>query len=105
MPLVRVLEAEAAAVLAPITPELEVIENGSYHQLLLMYKGARTPEEVLKAAGEGSGGSAVRYGVSAWYLINNQRREASALWASILEGTDWASFGYLAAEAEVAARR
>ncbi len=97
--------AEAAAVLAPITAGLEVIENGSYHQLLLMYKGERTPEDVLKAAGEGSGGSAVRYGVSAWYLINNQRREASALWASILEGTDWASFGYLAAEAEVAARR
>jgi tetratricopeptide (TPR) repeat protein len=97
--------AEAAGVLAPITPELEVIENGSYHQLLLMYKGERTPEDVLKAAGEGSGGSAVRYGVSAWYLINNQRREASALWASILEGTDWPSFGYLAAEAEVAARR
>ena len=97
--------AEAAAALAPITSELEVIENGSYHQLLLMYKGERTPEDVLKAAGEGSGGSAVRYGVSAWYLINNQRREASALWASILEGTDWASFGYLAAEAEVAARR
>jgi len=97
--------AEAAAVLAPITSELEVIENGSYHQLLLMYKGERTPEDVLKAAGEGSGGSAARYGVSAWYLINNQRREASALWASILEGTDWPSFGYLAAEAEVAARR
>jgi tetratricopeptide (TPR) repeat protein len=97
--------AEASAVLAPITPELEVIENGSYHQLLLMYKGVRTPEEILKAAGEGSGGSAVRYGVSAWYLINNQRREASTLWASILEGTDWASFGYLAAEAEVAALR
>ncbi len=97
--------AEAAAVLAPITSELEVIENGSYHQLLLMYKGERTPEQVLNAAGEGSGGSAVRYGVSAWYLINNRRREASALWASILEAPDWAPFGYLAAEAEVAARR
>ena len=98
--------AEAAAVLAPITAELEVIENGSYHQLLLMYKGERTPEQVLKAAGEGSGGSAVRYGVSAWYLINNQRRDATTLWASILEGVnDWPAFGYLAAEAEVAARR
>lgn len=97
--------AEAAAVLAPITANLEVIENGSYHQLLLMYKGERTPEEVLKAAGEGSGGSAVRYGVSAWHVISARRADASKLWASILEGTDWASFGYLAAEAEVAARR
>jgi tetratricopeptide (TPR) repeat protein len=98
-------QAEAAAVLAPITANLEVIENGSYHQLLLMYKGERTPEEVLKAAGEGSGGSAVRYGVSAWYLISGRRAEASSLWASILEGPDWAAFGHLAAEAEVAARR
>jgi len=97
--------AEAEAVLLPISAGLEVIENGSYHQLLLMYKGERTAEEVLKAAGAGSSGLAVRYGVSAWYLINNKRREATSLWASILEGPDWPSFGYLAAEAEVAARR
>lgn len=98
-------DAEAAAVLVPITANLDVIENGSYHQLLLMYKGERTPQEVLKGAGEGSGGSAVRYGVSAWYLISGRRADATALWASILEGTDWAAFGHLAAEAEVAARR
>lgn len=97
--------AEAAAVLTPILANLEVIENGSYHQLLLMYKGERTPEEVLKAADAGSGGSAMRYGVSAWHLINGRRREAESLWASILAGPDWPSFGYLAAEAEVAARR
>lgn len=98
--------AEADAVLAPIVPELEVIENGSYHQLLLMYKGLRTPAEVLTPAGGGPAGSAVRYGVSAWYLINNKRGEAASLWASILDGVnDWPSFGYLAAEAEVAARR
>lgn len=92
---------EAAAVLAPIDARLEIVENGSYHSLLLMYKGERTPEEVLKAAGEGSGATTVRYGVSAWYLINGRRREATQLWASILEGTDWPAFGHLAAEAEI----
>ena len=92
---------EAAAVLAPIDARLEVIENGSYHSLLLMYKGERTPEDVLKTAGEGSGATAVRYGVSAWYLINGKRREAAQLWATILEGADWPSFGHLAAEAEI----
>ncbi|HUF22794.1 MAG TPA: tetratricopeptide repeat protein, partial [Vicinamibacterales bacterium] len=30
---------EARRLLAPITKDLEVIENGSYHRLLLMYKG------------------------------------------------------------------
>ena len=98
----RAGQAEAAAaVLLPIDARLDVIENGSYHSLLLMYKGERTPEEVLKAAGEGSSAAtAVRYGVSAWYLINGKRREAQQLWAQILDGPDWPSFGHLAAEAE-----
>jgi tetratricopeptide (TPR) repeat protein len=93
--------AEAAAVLLPIDARLDVIENGSYHSLLLMYKGERTPEDVLKAAGEGASGTSARYGVSAWYLINGRRREAEQLWAAIIDGPDWPSFGHLAAEAEV----
>lgn len=98
----RAGQAEAAAaVLLPIDARLDVIENGSYHSLLLMYKGERTPEQVLKDAGEGSAATAVRYGVSAWYLINGKRREAQQLWAQILDGTDWPSFGHLAAEAEL----
>jgi len=91
----------AAAVLAPIDARLDVIENGSYLSLLLLYKGERTPEAILKDAGEGSGATAVRYGVSAWYLINGKRREAQQLWATILAGPDWPSFGHLAAEAEI----
>ena len=93
---------DATAALLPITADLDVIENGEYHQLLLMYKGERTPNAVLAGAGAEPGGSAVRYGVGAWHLVNGRRPEAAALWASILEGPDWPSFGYLAAEAEVA---
>lgn len=96
---------EAAAVLRPITAELDVVENTEYHQLLLMYQGQRAPEALLAAAGEDSGGSATRYGVSAWFLVNGRREEAEALWTAILAGPDWPSFGHLAAEAEVAARR
>jgi tetratricopeptide (TPR) repeat protein len=97
--------AEATAVLMPITGDLDVMENGEYHQLLLMYRGERTPDAVLANAGADSGGSAVRYGVSAWYLINGRDQEAGSLWAEILAGPDWPSFGYLAAEAEVARLR
>ncbi len=93
---------EAASVLQPITADLDVIENTEYHQLLRMYRGERTPEELLAAAGDDSGGSATRYGVSAWLLVNGRRDEAESLWKSILEGTDWPSFGHLAAEAEMA---
>lgn len=96
---------DAAAVLRQVTADLDVIENAEYHQLLLMYKGERTPAALLAAAGDGAGGSAMRYGVGAWHLVNGRRDEAAALWESILAGPDWPSFGYLAAEAEVASGR
>ena len=93
--------SDAKAVLEPIRADLDVIENGSYHALLLMYKGERTPAQVLSAAGEGAGGSAVRYGVSAWHLVEGRRDDARKLWDQILAGPDWPSFGFVAAEAEV----
>jgi tetratricopeptide (TPR) repeat protein len=93
-------DADAAAVLTPIRADLEVIENGSYHSLLLLYKGERSADAVLQAAGEGASGTAVRYGVSAWHLVNGRRADADRLWTTILAGSDWPSFGFLAAEAE-----
>ncbi len=94
--------AEAAEALKPIRADLEVIENMSYHSLCLLYKGERTVDDVLKAAGEGSAGSAVRYGVSVWHLYNGREAEARKLWDSLTSGQDWPSFGYIAAEAELA---
>src|SRR5690606_5252111 len=44
--------AAAAATLAPIAPDLEVIENGDYHRLLLVYAGRREASEALAAAEE-----------------------------------------------------
>jgi tetratricopeptide (TPR) repeat protein len=93
--------AEAAAVLDPIRADLDVIENKSYLSLLLMYRGEKTPEDVLAAAGEGSSAAAVRYGVGAWYLIQGRDADAKALWKQMVDQPDWPSFGHLAAEAEL----
>ena len=87
-------------ILAPVRADLDVIENGSYHSLLLMYKGERTPEQILASAGAGSGGSAVRYGVGAWHFVNGRKDEARRIWDEILRGPDWPSFGFIAAERE-----
>ena len=92
--------AEAREALAPIRADLDVIENGSYHSLVLLYKGERTVDAVYGAAGEGSAGSAVRYGVGAWHFVNGRRAEANKIWDGILAGPDWPSFGFIAAEAE-----
>lgn len=93
--------SDAKAVLDPIRADLDVIENGSYHALLLMYKGERTPAQVLSAAAEGAAGSAARYGVSAWHLVEGRQPEAKKIRDQILAGPDWPSFGFIAAEADV----
>jgi tetratricopeptide (TPR) repeat protein len=94
-------DAEATAVLQSIRADLDVIENGSYHSLLLLHQGERTAEQVLSPAGGTAAGSAVRYGVGAWHALHGRMDEANRLWREILEGADWPSFGYIAAEVEV----
>jgi photosystem II stability/assembly factor-like uncharacterized protein/tetratricopeptide (TPR) repeat protein len=56
-------KAKAEKVLAPINEKMTIIEDHDYYQLVLMYKGLKTPEELSnpKNAGEdaaGSGGAA-----------------------------------------------
>jgi len=93
---------EAAKVLAPIHAGLNVIENGSYLSLLLLHKGERTEADIIGVAGAGSAGSAVRYGVSAWHLVNGRTAKAREMWTEISKAPDWPSFGVLAAEMELA---
>jgi tetratricopeptide (TPR) repeat protein len=95
---------EAAEVLQPIHAEMDIIENQAYHQLLLMYKGELDPEALLEGP-EGSdtpSSAAVAYGVGAWYLYNGHEDQAQAVFNGMLQGSGWAGFGYIAAEAEVA---
>lgn len=95
---------EAQGVLQPIHAEMDIIENHGYHRLLLMYKGELTPANLLQDAesGDALANATVGYGVGNWHLYNGRPAEAEAVFRRILEGEQWAAFGYLAAEAEVA---
>jgi len=108
MTLRRLGRAEAAAqVLVPIRADLEVIENGAYHGLLLMYRGEKSAEALLAEA-EGAGGldfATVGYGVGNWHLVHGRRAEAEEIFRSVLAGGQWAAFGHIAAEAELARAR
>ena len=98
-------ETEAAAVLEPIREGMDVIENRDYHRLLLMYRGVLTPDSLLADAadsGNAVGFATVGYGVGNWHLYSGRRAEAVALFRRVIAGGSWASFGYIAAEAELA---
>jgi tetratricopeptide (TPR) repeat protein len=96
-------EPEAAAVLERITPEMRILENDAYHRRLLMYKGLLPPDSVMPPNTRDPVQLATYgYGIANWHLYNGDRYAAEELFRRILAGSDWAAFGYIAAEAEVA---
>lgn len=98
-------DEEAAAVLEPITADLDVFENGSYHDLLLMYRGEIAPEELWGGQEEALGSATVGYGIANWHLYNGRMDEAMAAFRRVLDTGQWAAFGTIAAEAELARMR
>ncbi len=93
---------EAIKVLAPIKEKMDIIENDGYYRLLLMYKGqvsAETLEQEAWKQAASPGSSSILYGIGNWYRINDRETEAQRVFRKMLEGSQWTSFGYIAAEA------
>ena len=97
-------DKEAKAMLAQFTKNMNIVENQSYHQLMLLYKGELPADSVLAPSAPitSSGTAAVAYGVGNWHLYNGRQADAEAVFRRIMGGGQWASFGYIAAEAELA---
>jgi tetratricopeptide (TPR) repeat protein len=96
---------DAARVVEPIGADLEIIENQSYHQLLLVFRGDRAAGDLLAAGGEELDRATVRYGLGAWHLIEGRRAEAEELFREAVKIGMWPAFGHIAAEAELARLR
>jgi tetratricopeptide (TPR) repeat protein len=97
---------EAARVLEPINAEMRILENHAYHRRLLMYKGLLPADSLMPSDTEDAVQLATYgYGLANWYLVNGDSYTAETLFRRILQGPNWAAFGYIAAEAEVAGRR
>ena len=97
-------EDAAREVLAPIAPDLDVIENGEYHRLLLVFRGDYDAELLLGQAEAGGGQqlATIGYGIAAWRLLRGEREAAARLLAQLVAETPWPAFGHLAAEAQLA---
>lgn len=98
-------DQEAAALLEGIDEDMEIIESTAYLDLLLLFKGERTLEDLTGPEGGQATlqGTTMAYGIGAWHLVEGRLEEAEATFGSILEGrSQWSAFGYQAAEAELA---
>ncbi|HET7696027.1 MAG TPA: tetratricopeptide repeat protein [Vicinamibacterales bacterium] len=95
--------ADAARLLQPISADMEIIENASYHRLLRMFKGELTPDALLAPGAAGLDAVTTRYGIAAWHLAHGRRDAAIPLLRAVVDGApqQWPAFGYIAAEAEL----
>ena len=98
-------DADAAAVLDDIHEEMEIIESVAYLDLLLLFKGERTLEDLVGPAGSEATlqSTTTGYGLGFWHLLEGRPDEARAMFERTRSGVDqWAAFGFIASEAELA---
>jgi tetratricopeptide (TPR) repeat protein len=94
---------DASAVADVVEPDWPLLENTTYLQLLLLYRGLIPVDSLLPATATGSVGSVtLGYGVAQWYYARGQQEEVRRLLDSVLASGQWPAFGYIAAEAEMA---
>ncbi|MBA3352541.1 MAG: tetratricopeptide repeat protein [Blastocatellia bacterium] len=95
---------EAKKVLEAFKGNIELIENDEYLKLIRLNRGELKIETLL-ASNQGSadslGSASLGYGIGNYYLYNGDREKAVAVFRKIVAGNQWASFGYIAAEAEL----
>jgi tetratricopeptide (TPR) repeat protein len=104
MTLRRMNRQEADALLKPITADMDIIENGSYHTLLMMYKGALKADDVLAESKKGElDAVTIGYGVANWHLYNGRKEQAAGVLREIVQkhAAQRAAFGYIAAESDL----
>lgn len=96
----------AKGILGNITDSMRIIENDSYYRRLQMYQGKFKPEDLLSvdpSAEDYDLSLATQgYGVGNWYLYNGDTTEATEIFEKVVTGKSFASFGFIAAEAELA---
>jgi hypothetical protein len=81
-----------------VKAEWDVIENGSYHRLLLWMKGALADSALVPAGASTLERQTIGNGVGQWHAAHGRTAAARTAWEQVLATGPSASFGYIAAE-------
>jgi len=91
---------EAAAVLELLPSDPDVIENHAYRNLIDLYAGRRGSDEP-DADGETPTGAAWQYGLARWQIADGDVESGTAILEALATSDNRASFGVIAAEADL----
>lgn len=93
-------EGAAAASLASIHADMNIIENQSYWKLCRFYQGELSEAELIDPNDSFSANDAIRYGVANWHHYNGNEEKARQQLEAIVQADGWNSFGHIAAEVD-----
>lgn len=94
-------DEEAGKVLDQVSADMELIENTSYHELLMVFKGVFNSDELLSGENSELDNSTLGYGLGFWHHINGRTERAYQIWQDVYDARNWAAFGFIASEAEL----
>ncbi len=95
---------EAEDLLKTIKPDAELLESGDYLRILLLYKQEKDLTDSEKEIENNSTLSSATYGfgLGCYLLLKDKKEEAKRIFQKIVGDNQWSSFGFIAAEAELA---
>lgn len=100
-------DTDAIASIAFAGDSMTLLENDGYLALLRLFRGDVSVGAVLPPTPEGGmdvANSTAAFGVGMWHRLNGREADATEMFRRIVAGGQWAAFGSLAAEAELAFR-
>ena len=96
-------EKDADRHLLDVTKEMEIIENHDYYDILSMYQSKDDKKLVEKTQNQQTISNAtLGFGLATYYQIKGDKSKAKELFEKVVAGNQWSSFGYIAAETELA---
>src|SRR4026208_573289 len=96
-------QKDAEQHLKAVSNEMEIIENHDYFDILMMYKTNDENKLLEKTRNQQTLSNAtLGFALGTYYQINGNKDRAKELFEKVVAGKQWSSFGYIAAEVELA---
>jgi tetratricopeptide (TPR) repeat protein len=94
-------EKQAAELLKTVSKDMKLIENEVYLSILLLYKQEANPDELYNSVlGDNNAlnNVSLAFGLGNYYRLSGDAAKAKAIFEKITRGSQWGSFGFMAAE-------
>lgn len=96
-------QKEADQHLLEVRDDMEIIENHDYFDILYMYKTGNATKLLEKTQNQQTLSNAtLGFALGTYYQLKGDKEKARELFQKVVAGNQWSSFGFIAAESELA---